>query len=286
METPASGAVTGLVNKQADTSVEGVAPSSTPAEAEKREGLLSPQLAALARKERAMRQQVAAEKKLISEEKTRLEALRAEIDQAKSWKSKLSSDPWSALIEAGLTPDQVTQAMLNQPKPEDMKFMSLEEQIKELKSNQERAIEEAKKAQDQQYEEAKNQILKDVTRLVANDESFETIKATKMEGAVVDYIDQVFKEEGTLLSIEDASKDLEEALFEQVMGLTELKKLKAKLNPPAPVETPEAKAPAKPSYSTQPTLSNRIQQAPSTNPNSEKARKERAMAAFLGQKTS
>ena len=88
----------------------------------------------------------------------------------------------------------------------------------------------------------------DVNLLVDSDPEFETIKATNSSQEVVRLIERVFNEEGTILSVEEAAKTVENALLEQTIKqmqrLNQVKKIQSKLAPALVAE--KLTTPAKP----------------------------------------
>lgn len=239
---------------------------------------LSPKFAALARQQKMIRQQQIQ----VQEQRKAIEADRQQIDQAKAWKQRLTQDPYGVMLESGLTADQVAALMLQQPNPEDQKYSQLQNELKAIKQSQEQAKLEVKRVQEQQYEDAKKQIRTDVEHLVRADESYETIQAMGASEAVVALIEETFNKDGRLMTIEDAAKEVEDYLIEEAMKIAQIKKIKARFNPaPDPV-------PQKQLNTQQPqqlrTLSNRAMTA-TAQPLTNRERRERAIAAFMGKIT-
>lgn len=268
-------------HKQPDKIEDLAAPKVEDTNAPKDESL-APKYAAFARKEKMLRQM----KRDLDAREQALTAKEAPKAPAQpDWKQRIGQDFWSVMTEAGLSPDQVTQAMLNQPKAEDVQFQKLQNEIKELRAAQEQSTTQAQKAQDEQYQQAKKQIKTEVTLLVDGDDSYEAIKAhgEVAKDAVVDLIEQVFKEEGYVMDVNDAVREVEEHLLEQALTLARLKKVQSKLNPPTP-ETVEAQKTPLPQKTPAPqTLTNRVAVTQSRGL-TEKDRRDRAVAAFMGNK--
>jgi hypothetical protein len=244
----------------------------------------SSQFAALARKEKMIRQQ----QRSIEAEKQALKNKQLEIEESvnSKWKSKLSSNTWDTLIEAGLSPDQVTQVMLNQPRPEDIQFQNLEKQIRDLKEAQNQSTEQFKKQQNEQYEQAKKQIGYEVNLLVKNDPQFEALKHYGSQGQneVVNLIEEVFHKgipgvykPGYVMPVEEAATEVENYLISELENsYKKIKKLQPRIQPP---EQSGMKQHIN-SQSQMNTLSNRIN--PPSRPLSERERKQRAILAFQG----
>lgn len=249
------------------------ATQSTPED--KAQETLSPKFAALARQQKMLRQQ----QRQIEDARKAMEAERQEIEKAKSWKTRLTQDPYSVLLEAGLTSDKAAALMLQQPDPAAQQLHLLQEEIKALKASQEQSSTKFEQMQKQQYEDAKKQIRSDVTSLINSDETFETIKAMDSAEAVVDLIEKTFVDEGRLMTVEEAAKEIEDYLSAEVMKFTQLKKVKSKLIPPQPDPGIQKQdLTQKPSMTT---LSNRAVQS-QARPMTARERRERAILAFQG----
>jgi hypothetical protein len=188
---------------------------------------LSPQFVALAKKEQAIRrklQELKAQQDTFERERANYVA-----------KESLRENPLSALHELGLSYDKLTELQLSQQNP-DPNQQTLE-QLEKLKTQlEERLTSFDKKLEDrdkQAYDAAVNQIRKDVELLVESDPAYETIKASGEIGAVVELMEKIFQKEGTVLSVEEAAKLVEDALVERelarVQALLKVSKLKQAL---------------------------------------------------------
>lgn len=248
--------------------------------------LQAQRLASLAARERQARK-IQQESQAARQARTQLESenaqLKSELEAFKARKQRLSEDPWSVLIEDGLTPEQISDRVFS---PEAMDKYKLQSFGSDLKKDLQSQIDAVKAAQEQsqtqQYEQAKKQIRSEVKMLIDGDESFEAMKANGDDAcdAVVDLIEATFKETGELMDVDAAAKEVEEYLIEEALKLAKLKKIQSKLNPPqentlkTSVQEPRQQAN---------TLTNRVT-SNSSNSNSAKARRDRAIAAFVGTK--
>lgn len=207
---------------------------------------VNPQLAVLAKQERAIR-------KARQELRQQQDALKAREANMVSIEA-LKSDPLKVLSELGVTYDTLTEQQLSQINPDPNQ--QLLNKIAELEARLSSVDEQFTKRDTQAYEAALNQIRNDVKLLVDSDPTYETISATGETEAVVELIQRVFDKEGTILSVEEACRLVEDKLLErkleEVKRLTALSKIRSKLGSPAePVtEASEAQQPA-----TQTTLS-------------------------------
>lgn len=272
---------------QADTKD---SPSETAPEATKpKEDPLSSQYALLARKERALRAKVQAQDATLkareaefAEREAAIKAKEAEYTSNYIPKSRIKSDPLSVLTEEGVSYDELTNAILN-PIKQDPRVMAeierLKAEVQATRDIQTKAKEEYAAQQKQAYTQAVNQIRNDVKQLVATDPAYEMVKETKSVGDVVDLIEKTYKEDGILLSVEEAATEIEEYLVEEAVKLATRKKVQAKLQsaqkPAQPA--PQATTPEKQSQPGMKTLTNAV------NASKSMSARERAIAAFKGQ---
>ncbi len=275
----ASAPVQPTPSKQMST-IEGTA-KVTEVATENKADELTPKFAALARKEKQLRAQQQAVKAKEAELERTLQAKQSEYEQ--SWKSRLASSPLEVLNESGLSYDQLTQLMLNQPGPESQKIASLEREIAALKAGQENIVKQGQDANTQQREQAKIQIGREISNMIKGNESFEAMGVYGEEAvqAAVEFIEKNFDVTGDIMDYEKACQAVEDYYIEEGMKVAALKKIQSKLTPP-PVEAPEAK---KLQNNKQPqitTLSNRMSLV-ETKPMNSRERRERAMRAFRGE---
>ena len=78
-------------------------------------------------------------------------------------------------------------------------------------------------------EAAVKQIEFDVNDLVTNDPSYEAIRIGGHQADVVQLITETYKQDGILLSVEEAAQQVEEYVTEQYLKLTSINKIKSKL---------------------------------------------------------
>lgn len=232
-----------------DNNVEQASEPSTKAVTKSKEEPLSTQYATLARKEKALRAKAlqqeqaykAREAELIAKEEA-LKAKDAEYQSKYIPKERLQRDAFSVLkSELGLTDDQITQMALNAPTPMDAAYKaeidSLKAEIRSLKEETTGVKKSFEERDQRSYQQAVGEIRKEVKSLVSNNPNFETIRATRSEGDVVELIETVFREDGELLSVEEASREVEEYLEREALKLAKLSKIQKRLQtkqaPPA-----------------------------------------------------
>lgn len=249
---------------------------------------LSPQFAALAKREKAMRAREVAskarEEQLTRDYEARLAASQREYEQ--NYRSKLAQDPWGEMIAAGLSAEQATQIILNQPTPQDQTLRQVQEQIKALQKQNEELLNQTKNSASESQKRAEAMVLKEIDLLVEGNEAFETITAMGAKQAVFDLIKDTLDNDGYMMTIEDAAQEVENYLIEQTLNYTKLKKVQAKLAPPAPDPVEQTKGAQQQVTRTQQqqpqTLSQNLRQQTSAKPLSAVERRQRAILVAQG----
>lgn len=204
--------------------------TTTPGEA--KTGALNPQLAALARHQRQLRKaqiELQAQKDAFQQERRNYVS-----------KDELRTNTLKALTDAGLTYDQLVEQQLTQTPADPV--AQLNAKIKELEEKLNGTSKSWEESQSQRdldaRKQAVQQIDKDAELLVNSDPAFETTKTTKQHHEVTKLIEKIFDEEGVIISVEDAARQVEEHLVEtrvqEIQQLSQLAKIKAKLAPLEP----------------------------------------------------
>lgn len=258
---------------------------------------LARQFAQLARQERALQakkmQQDNAIKAKEQELKAREDVLTAKDSQYKSGyisKDKLKENPLLVLSEAGVSYEEITQqAMgLNQMDPRlEAHINKLEAKIAQLEESNETGKKFQVEEQTKAYESAKKQIKNDVTKLVNKPNAdFETIKATGSYDDVVDLIERTYKEDGILLGNEEAAQMVEDYLIEEAMKITQISKIKSRMQQAQDALTKKVEQKQTPPTETKP----QQQQMKTLTNNASASRplsaRERAIAKFKGESIS
>lgn len=260
---------------------------------EKSEGLSDSQVAILARKERAFRaktqqqeQALKAERSQWQSEKARLEQRLQELETGYIPKSQLKQHALEALSRGELSYDEITQEVMN---PIDQRTASmlkrLENQVTDLQTKLDNAAKGARDASDHQYQAALKQIRSDVNSLVKVDSSFEMIKATRSEADVVDLIEATYKEDGYVMTVEEAAAEVENYLTEEASKLARLEKIKKRISPPAPTAVKKVEGQTGDTQTPRQTQQTQMKTLTNANSGSRKlSSRERAMLAFKGEK--
>lgn len=179
---------------------------------------LSAQAAAFARQRRALQVK---ERELADREKALSSQSQGSdrIDIA-----RLKSEPLNVLLEAGVTYDQLTEAILaNQGNSE---VNALKTKISELEQGIEKKFSDRETQAEQQV---LAEMKRDATKLAAEGETFEMVRETGSIPDVMQLIERTYRETGEVLDVREACQLVEEELVNRYSKLANLKKLQAKL---------------------------------------------------------
>lgn len=222
---------------------------------------LSPQLAELARQRRALQVK---ERELADREKA-LEA-KSPGPSRDEYKAELKAKTLSVLQEAGVTYDDLTQAILAQQSGVSPELIALRDKVEAL----EKGVDTKLSERDQAAEQA---VLADIRRnvdgLSREGDDFEMIRTTKSQSKVVDLIHRTWQKTGEIIDESEAMALVEAELVNDYLPIAQTKKVQSKLTPAPEPQQPQPQRQIK-------TLTNRDT---ASRPLS---RKERAMAAFHG----
>ncbi len=290
------GAIKQQVSPEIDTTVtnevneEPQAPEVT--EEKTKEDPLSNQYAILARREKALRAKVQQQEQAYKAREAQLAEREAKLTKQPQFDAskyvsieQFKADPLRVMADTGLSYDELTQQLLNQS-PRDPRteatISRLEAKIKAMEDAIDNSQKSYSENQQQAYQAAVRQIQTDVTQLVKSDPTFETIKATNSVKDVVQLIEETYKKDGVLMTVEEAAQEVEDYLVDQLTKYANIGKIKqrvsanaSKSQSQAPVKTQAATAPKQP----QPmkTLTN------ATSSQRTLSAKERAILAFKGE---
>lgn len=229
-------------DRQLDTSAE----TNTP-----KEVTLSPQLTALARKEAKIRQQEQA----LKADREAIAAERLEIAELRELKTKLAAKDYSG-IENLVQYDEYTNYLLNKAegnRPETEAIKKLEDEIKAIKTTQETTV-------TKQYEATIAQYERDIKNAVESNPEYSSIKERNAEKHVLQHILDTFNEEGEVLTVDQAAKEIEEFILEEALAMQKLSKVQKQTAP----KIEEKRLP--PPKSGLRTLTNQVVQGSSSTP--------------------
>lgn len=163
---------------------------------------LSPQLAALARKEQKFRE----EQKKFKAAELALDAERKEIAELKALKEKLAAGDYSEADKL-IDYEKLTQHKLGKD-PRSEELDTLRSEIGALKADREKDIND-------RFESAVNQRRVAVKSLIASGDEYSAVKELKAEDAVVQHILDTWENDGIELSPAEAAKEVDTALREK-----------------------------------------------------------------------
>ena len=234
---------------------------------------LSPQFAALAKQKRALQ----LERAKLEQEKAEL-ASKSQVNPEEFLsKADLKANPLKIFDGTGISYDDLTQAILNNPQGANGEIKALEAQIKALK-------EEFSTQLAERDTQAEQQVLKELRReadlLTSHGDEFEAIRQARAQSKVVELIHKTWKQTGEILDVTEAAKLIEEQLIEDALPFAQMKKVQTKLTPQeaALVQAAEATKPqTQASTKVMRTLTNRDATTPGLID-----RRSRAIAAFNG----
>lgn len=260
---------------------------------EEKEEPLSTQYAVLARKEKALRAKAVAQEQQYRQREEALKTREAELSKSSTIDTSkyisiddLKRNAFGKLSELGITYDDISQQALTAQSPEAQAMrefkQQMEDELRKVREEQANVKQTFEQQQAQQYQQALNQIRNEAKQLVSSDPTFETIREMGSVNDVVDLIERTFKEDGTLLTVEQAAQAVEDYLVEEALKISKIKKISERLKPAAPQAAPAKQQAAPGQQKQQPaqqlkTLTNSVG---STRPLSAK---ERALLAFKGQ---
>lgn len=214
------------------------------------------QFAEIARQERILRakaqkqqQELADARAALDAEKAALATKAKEYEDAYVPKSRLKLDPLGVLEAEGLSYDELTQRVINQqPKNPvvEAELQALRNELKALRTGIDESKQSAAQQQAEAYQQAVAQLKTDATKLVAsNPEEYEAIAKSGAVQDVVDLIEEVYRKDKIVMSVEEAAKEVENYLIEEGFSFTRINKIQKRLAeeaartaPPKPV-TPE-----------------------------------------------
>lgn len=199
------------------------------------------QLAALIRREKALRMQAHKQETALKAREAALAAKEAELaakekEYATGYipKSKLKANTLQVLAEEEISYDTLTQQALEQQNVNPQVQANINKLLSKISDLESKVEQQAKATENQQqesYQAAIKQITRDATRLVSTDPAYETIKATKNVPEVVKLIEAHFQETGETLTVEEAAAEVEQELLERFEKYAKIPKVQQRLQP-------------------------------------------------------
>lgn len=222
---------------------------------------LSPQFAALARERRALQVK---ERELLAKEQALTSGGQGNDQTAVL--ARLKAEPLSVLREAGVTYDDLTNAILNQSSV-NPEIESLKEELKSLREGIDKNFSDRETQSEQQV---LAEMRKEAVALAAKGDEFELIRNTGGIKHVMSLIERMYRETGEVLEVNEAMGLVESELLKDAMKVANIEKIRKSLLP-APQVQPQQKS--------QPVMRTLTNRDTAIIPMSAKAR---AIAAFNG----
>ncbi len=187
---------------------------------------LSPQFAALARQRRALQ----VKERELAEREAKVSQPAATGDDVIS-KADLIANPLK-IFEAGLTYDQLTEAILQSQSGITPEIKALKEELRGVK-------EDFNKTLSDRDTQAEKQVLAEMKReaqgLVQSGDDYEMVRETGSLPHVMDLIHRTYKTTGEVLDVQEALNLVETDLITETLKVANLKKVQSRLSP---VQTP------------------------------------------------
>lgn len=188
---------------------------------------LSPQLAAIAKQKRALqleRQELEREKASLKQSPTQ----GAGVDAA-----RLKSDPLGVLLEAGVTYEQLTEAVLS--RQNDSPTYAMEQKIKALEESLEKKFTDRDQRDRQQV---LAEMGREAKQIIAEGDDFELVRERKAIPKALKLVEAIYDRDGDIIDIREALRLVEEELFKEIEPLAKLNKMQRAFAPaPAPQPT-------------------------------------------------
>lgn len=257
---------------------------------------ISSRLAQLAKREKSIRLKQQQQEQAIKAKEADLAKREAELAAKPTTdlsqyisKQRLKENPLDVLAEAELSYDELTQQLINQ-QPKNPRYEAQLQKIAEENRQLRQAIDDIKKGQETQqteaYQAALRQIESDATDLVNKDPAFELTRHAGEVKEIVKLIEDTYKQDGIVMSVEEAAALIEAELEERTLKfINKSEKLKNKLTPKTQVNSTKAEATTQTQVVTQKpqqtqqmkTLTN------ATSSTRQLTARERALLAFKGE---
>lgn len=196
---------------------------------------LPAKVSAIARKEQAQRQREAAFKRKEQELAAKLE----DAEKYAQLKSKIANKDFAGAEELGMTYEEYTNFKLKQSEtqdPAEQRFIKIQQELAELKKAQEESV-------NKEYQANQSLWKQEIAKVIAENEEYSTIKALGAEDIVLQHINDSFDEDDVELSVDQAAKEIEAALYGRAEKFSSVPKLKGKIVSEAKVLGPPKTSP-------------------------------------------
>jgi hypothetical protein len=184
---------------------------------------LSPQFAALAKQRRALQvkeRELAAQQAALKSDAPRTDA--------PDYLSRLKAQPLSVLQEAGVTYEQLTEAILNSQNV-NPEIQALQDKIKSLEEGFENKFKERDTQSEQQV---LAEMRKEALELASQGDDFEAVRKTNAIPHVMTLIERTYRQTGEVLDVKEAMSLVEDEIVNDgLKRLGDINKIKSALAP-------------------------------------------------------
>lgn len=230
---------------------------------------LSPQLAALARQKRALQ----LKEREIAAKQAELEAKMSGTDADAIAIDQLKSDPLGILQKAGVSYEQLTEAILRDGDPNNAALQRIRELEAKIESMNQGIDQKLSERDSQAERQVLTQLSREANQIVhESGDKFEQVRLQNKQQDVVELIRRTFKETGELMDVTDALEAVENYLVDELVGYAKSPKIMSRLTPQQAAQMQQQQRPQG-----MRTLTARDTATPPIS------RRERALAAFYGQ---
>lgn len=192
---------------------------------------LSPQFAALAKQRRALQVK---EREIADREKALAERSAIPADSVDM--ARLKSDPLGVLLDAGVTYDQMTEAILAKQDGSSEQIRALEAKLKAMEEGFDKKLTD----KDTQAEQAAlAEMRKEALVLSGQGEEFELVRETGSIPDVMKLIEQTYRQTGEVLDVREALKLVEDELITESLKIARLQKVQGQIAPAQPAPQPQ-----------------------------------------------
>lgn len=224
---------------------------------------LSPQFAALARQKRSIQ----VKEMEIAKREEALKAQESSGGNQQAILAQLKANPLEILQRAGVTYDDLTNAILASQSGVTPEVVALKKELEDLKNGLETKFTERDQQQEQQV---LAQMRQEADQLVATGDDYELIREMGYTPKVIELIHRLWKEQGVVMDVAEAAKHIEKELLDDSLKQARIKKVQSQL---APQTIPQQQQTGRPPMRT---LTNRDGAV------AQMTAKQRAIAAFNG----
>jgi len=189
---------------------------------------LSPQFAALAKQRRALQ----VKERELAEREAKANQTPAITGDMVS-KADLLANPLK-IFEMGLTYDQLTEAILSNPKNSNLDPRALKEELIQAAKDE---LNKTLSDRDTQAEaQVLSEMMKEAQKMIQEGDTYEMVRETGSLPQVKELIYRLYKKTGEVLDVDEALNLVETDLINESLKIANIKKVQSRLSPQPPVQ--------------------------------------------------